>query len=94
MSKKDDYVAKMKWQLDDLNTQMHELSAKAKEAKEEARAAYQQEMAKIRHQSDLAKSKMEDLKLAGEDKWDAMVTEMDKVRDAFVHSFSYFKSQV
>lgn len=94
MSKKDDYIAKMKLQLDELNTQMHELSAKAKEAKEEARATYQQEMAKIRHQSDLAKARMEDLKLAGEDKWDAMVTEMDKVRDAFVHSFSYFKSQV
>lgn len=94
MSKKDEYVAKMKLQLEELNTQMHELSAKAKEAKQEARAAYQQEMAKIRHQSDLAKAKMEDLKLAGEDKWDAMVAEMDKVRDAFVHSFSYFKSQV
>jgi len=26
--------------------------------------------------------------------WDSMVVEMDKVRDAFVHSFSYFKSQI
>jgi len=37
---------------------------------------------------------MEELTAAGEDRWDAMVTEMEKVRDAFVHSFSYFKSQV
>ena len=31
---------------------------------------------------------------ATEETWGAMVTEMDKVRDAFVHSFSYFKSQL
>jgi len=37
---------------------------------------------------------MEELKSTGEDRWDAMVTEMEKVRDAFVHSFSYFKSQL
>lgn len=94
MSKKDEYVAKMKLQLDELNAEMQQLSDKAKEARQEVRAAYQQEMAKVRHQSDLAKARMEDLKLAGEDKWDAMVAEMEKVRDAFVHSFSYFKSQV
>ena len=94
MSKKDEYVAKMKLQLDELNAEMQQLSDKAKEARQEVRAAYQQEMAKGRHQSDLAKARMEDLKLAGEDKWDAMVAEMEKVRDAFVHSFSYFKSQV
>ncbi len=29
-----------------------------------------------------------------ESAWDGMVAEMDKVRDAFVHSFSYFKSQI
>jgi len=31
---------------------------------------------------------------AGEDSWDKMVAETEKVRDAFIHSFSYFKSQV
>ena len=50
--------------------------------------------AKLRQQSDLAVAKLEELKTAGEDSWEKMVAEMEKIRDAFVHSFSYFKSQI
>lgn len=94
MSKRDDYIAKMKLQLDELDAQMSKLEAKAQVAKDDARDKYKEEMAKLRHQSKLAKGKLDDLKAAGEDKWDALVAEMEKVRDAFKHSFSYFKSQL
>ena len=94
MTKRAEYIQKMKSQLDALNATMGEIEAKAKDAKEEARARYKEEAAKLRHQSKAAASKLEDLKSAGEDRWEAMVTEMDKMRDAFVHSFNYFKSQV
>lgn len=94
MSTRDDYIAKMKLQLDELDAQMDKLEAKAKEAKEDARDKYREDMAKLRHQSKLAKGKLDDLIAAGEDKWEAMVTEMEKIRDAFKHSFSYFKSQL
>ena len=94
MSKRDDYIAKMKLQLDELDAQMSKLEAKAQVAKDDARDKYKEEMAKLRHQSRLAKGKLDDLKAAGEDKWDALVAEMEKVRDAFKHSFSYFKSQL
>jgi hypothetical protein len=33
------------------------------------------------------------LKAAGDYSWNHMDTEMEKVRDAFTHSFHYFKSQ-
>lgn len=92
MSKRDAYVEKMKAQLDSLNDKMNTLEAKAKEAKGEARDKYQTEMAKLKNQSQVAKGKLDELKSASEDKWDALVAEMDKVRDAFVHSFNYFKS--
>jgi len=88
------YIAKMKSQLDELNLKMNELDSKTQEAKEDARAAYKAEMAKLRHQSKLAVAKLDELKAAGEDGWDAMVAEMEKMRDAFTHSFHYFKSQV
>jgi len=88
------YIAKMKSQLDELNVKMNELDSKTKEAKEEAHAAYKAEMAKLHQQSKLAVAKLDELKAAGEDGWDAMVTEMEKMRDAFTHSFHYFKSQV
>lgn len=93
-AKRDEYVAKMKLQLDELNAKMDKLEAKASEAKEEARAKYKEEMTKLRQQSKLAKGKLDELKAAGEDSWDVMVAEMEKVRDAFKHSFNYFKSQL
>jgi hypothetical protein len=94
MKNKDSYIAKMKLQLDELDVKMNALEAKAKDAKEAAHDKYVEEMAKLRHQSQLAKAKFDDLVDAGEDKWDNMVVEMEKVRDAFAHSFNYFKSQL
>lgn len=94
MSKHDDYTQAMKRQLDDLNEKMNTLDAKAAEAKADARDAYKAEVAKLRHQYQLAQTQFDKLKAAGEESWDKTVAEMDKIRDAFVHSFSYFKSQI
>lgn len=88
------YIEAMKTQLDELNANLHKIEVKAQEAKGDARNAYFEEMRKLRHQSKLALTKFEEIKLASEDTWDNMVAEMDKVRDAFTHSFHYFKSQV
>lgn len=94
MITRDAYIEKMKTQLDELNVRMERLSNQAAEAQANVRATYDKDMAQLRAQSVHAKAKMDELKSAGEDRWDAMVAEMEKVRDAFVHSFSYFKSQV
>lgn len=94
MITRDAYIEKMKTQLDELNVRMERLSKQAAEAQANVRATYDKDMAQLRAQSVHAKAKMDELKSAGEDRWDAMVAEMEKVRDAFVHSFSYFKSQV
>lgn len=94
MSKRDAYVEKMKLQLDELNSKMDKLEAKAKAAKEDARDKYKEEMGKLRQQSKLAVAKLDELKAAGEDTWETMVAEMEKVRDAFTHAFHYFKSQL
>lgn len=94
MSKRDEYTKKMKQQLDDLNAKIDQLEAKTQEAKADARDTYKAETAKLRHQSKLAVAKYEEMKAASEDSWDKMVAEMEKISDAFVHSFRYFKSQV
>jgi len=94
MSKRDEYITKMKHQLDELNAKMAKLETKAQAAKDEARDVYKEEMGKLRHQSKLAVAKLDELKASSEDKWDTMVAEMEKVRDAFTHSFHYFKSQL
>ena len=94
MSNRDVYIAKMKLQLDELNLQMGKVEIRAKEAREDVREKYKEEMVKLRAQSRLAVAKLEEMQTAGETGWDSMVTEMEKIRDAFTHSFSYFKSQV
>lgn len=94
MTKRNAYIEKMKKQLDDLNAKMSKLETRAQDAKDDARARYKQEMSKLNKQSKLAVAKLEEIQAAGEDKWESMVTEMEKVRDAFIHSFNYFKSQL
>jgi hypothetical protein len=84
----------MKLQLDELNLKMDQLDAKAQEVKADVRATYRDEVRKLRHQSKLAVAKLDEMKAAGESSWEALVAEMEKVRDAFIHSFNYFKSQL
>jgi hypothetical protein len=94
MSKRDAYIAKMKLQLDELNVKMAELEAKAQEVKADVRDKYREEIKKLRHQSKLAVAKLDEIKAASESSWEALVAEMEKIRDAFTHSFHYFKSQI
>ncbi|MBT3067451.1 hypothetical protein [Rhodoferax sp. U11-2br] len=94
MTTRDIYITKMKLQLDELNLQMAKLEARAQEAREDVRDTYKAEMAKLHQQSELAKAKLAEMQASTESAWDNMVAEMDKVRDAFVHSFRYFKSQI
>lgn len=94
MSKKDLYIASMKNQLDELNLAMATLSDKAHEAKLDAKEKYDAELLKLQEQSQLAVAKLEELKQAGEDKWESMTSSVETLRDAFIHSFHYFKSQL
>lgn len=92
-SVREEYTAKVKHQLDALNVKVDELEGKMQLAKAEVRAGYRAELAKLRLQSEEASAKLDQLQAEGEASWDKMVHEMDKVRDAFMHSLNYFKSQ-
>ena len=94
MSKRVEYIEKMKKQLDELNAKMSKLETKTQNAKDDARAKYKEDMSKLRKQSKVAVAKLEEIQAVGEDKWESMVTEMEHVRDAFKHSFNYLKSQL
>ncbi len=94
MKTRDQYVAKMKSQLDDMNAQLDKLEAKSKSARKEMQAKYKQEMADLRVQSNKANTKLDEIKNAGSDAWKSSVAEMEKIGDAFKHSYNYFKSQL
>lgn len=93
MLSRDEYVGKMKHQLDELNGKIDELEAKGKVANTELHGKYDETMAELREHAAAAGKKMEEIKDAGEDKWEALVEEGEKVQKAFVSSFNYFKSQ-
>ena len=44
--------------------------------------------------SQAVKNKLDEIKATGEDKWEAVAAEAEKVQKALVHSFNYFKSQL
>jgi hypothetical protein len=87
MSKRAEYIEKMELQLDKLNKKMLGLEVSAQEAKEEARQKYKEEMAHLRQKSQVAAAKLDEMKAAGIDSWEHMVTDMEKMHDAFTHSF-------
>lgn len=93
-AKRDEYVAKAKQQLDELNAHIDTVEAQAKKARQEARKTYDKELAELRLRSAAAKIRLEEIKSSAEDKWESMTAEMEKVRDALVHSYNYFKSQI
>jgi predicted nucleic acid-binding Zn-ribbon protein len=94
VSKREEYVAKMKLQLDDINEQMNKLEDKSKGTRADLASKYKQEMAELRAKSDKAIAKLDELKKAGGNSWHDMVDEMDKIGRALKHSFNYFKSQL
>ena len=94
MTTRTDYIEKIKHQLDELNASMTEIENRARNAKADAHTSYEAEMNKLRQQSKLALAKLEEIKNSTEEGWEKIATEMESVRDAFVHAFRYFKSQL
>jgi hypothetical protein len=92
MSHREEYITKIKLQLDELDIAIAAFEAKAHESKVGAQEAYAEGLFKLRQQSKLTLDKLDELKASSESAWDQLVEEMEKTRDAFVHSFHYFKS--
>lgn len=94
MQSRNDYLKRIRQELDALDIQLHTLELSALTIQEDAWIRYNLEVEKVKIQSILAKEKFESLMLSNESSWKNMVTETEKVRDAFVSSFHYFKSQL
>ena len=94
MRNRDEYVTDMKSTIDKLNANMKVLEDRAESAKKDARKQYEAQLEKMRAQSKSAIAKLDEMQSAGVDTWEGMVTEIEKIRDAFVHAFRYFTSQI
>jgi hypothetical protein len=94
MSKRDEFVEAMKRKLDETNEQIDELEARARAGREKLGASYDHQLAQLREASRAVGKKIDEIRAAGDERWEVLVAEGEKVQKALVHSFNYFKSQL
>lgn len=94
MANRDEYIAKMKAQLDEWNADLGKLEEKmaaASDATKERLAPY---LENVRDARDAAMKKFGELKASGEASWDSAEAEVEHVWKTFKQSVNYFKSQL
>lgn len=94
MSQREEYLAKMKIQLDELHLAVTEYETKAHQVQVDARIAYKDGLFKLHQQLHQAQDKMEELKCAGESNWERLVAEADRARGVLIDSAHYFKNHI
>jgi predicted nucleic acid-binding Zn-ribbon protein len=94
MSKREEYVEKMKIRLDEWNDEIDRLEAKLAEASEETKSSLQPYIEKARESRDRVVAKLGDLKQAGEASFDSTRDEIEHIWKTFKQSVNYFKSQL
>jgi len=94
MSKRDEYVEKLKAQLDQWNTEVAKWEAKAQKAQAGARVEYEKQLKELRRQRDQALEQMKRVQAATGDAWVDLVRGADeawaKMREALENARSHF----
>ena len=94
MSKRDEYVGKLKAQLDQWNTEVAKWEAKAQKAQAGARDEYEKQLKEVRRQRDQALEQMKRVQAATSDAWVDLVRGADeawaKMREALEKARSHF----
>jgi len=94
MATRDEYVKKMKAQLDGWNDEIDKLEAKLAEASVETRKRLEPLMSKARESRDQVVAKLAELKQAGEASFESSRDDVEHVWKTFKQSVNYFKSQL
>jgi hypothetical protein len=87
MSKRDEFVEKMKRQLDDWNAEIDNMDEKIAKVKTDLKAKYEKQVEEIRKKRAEGAKKLEELQSAGEEAW-------ERVKDETEHSWAALKDAV
>jgi uncharacterized coiled-coil DUF342 family protein len=79
ITRRDEYVAKMKAKLDEWNTQIDELEAKARQAKAQVAQEHQERIVDLKRKRDQAQEKLKEVQEAGEDAWKTLTSGAERV---------------
>lgn len=94
MGSRDEYVEKMKAQLDSWNREIDTLEGRIATVTGPAREELRNRLAKTRESFEEGKSKLKELQASGEDSFKSLKDEAEHIWDALRHSFNYFRSQL
>jgi len=94
MSGREEFIEKLKDQLDQVNEQLDAFELRAHKATGEARQEDQRQVEKLREMAKPATDKLAELRSASEQQWRGLEGEAERIYKAFVHSYNYFRSQI
>ncbi|MGQ4878140.1 hypothetical protein ACOJCM_06155 [Billgrantia sp. LNSP4103-1] len=77
MNRRDEFIQRMKAQLDEWNAEIDALAARARQASTEAQARYQDDIERLRRRRDETRRRLEELQYASEAAWDALQQGLD-----------------
>ena len=83
MSKRDEFVARMKAHLDEWGEELHRLESQVGDAKADVSHKYRQTIAELREKQREAETKLEDVRHAGEEAWEEFKDEAERTWAAF-----------
>jgi TolA-binding protein len=91
-SNRNEFIAKMKDQLDQLDQEIEELKREADKFDAEAKKEYENRLHDLREKRRDAQRTIDDLQSAGEEQWQKVKDEAEHAWKALGNSFNYFKS--
>ena len=91
MTKRDEYVARAKRQLDEWNADMDDLDAKVQKAADGAKEKYRAQLVSLRAKRQEGEKKLAAVTSASEDSWEHLKSETENVLKALKDSVHEFK---
>ncbi|WP_456300850.1 sll1863 family stress response protein [Thiocapsa bogorovii] len=89
-SSRDQYVSKMKAQLDEWNASIAAMEERASEINEDAKVKYHEQLVALRARRAEGEKKLEEVQAATESTWKQVKLESDNVWEAFKDSYQAF----
>ena len=89
---RNEFIAKMKERLDDLDEKIEEFKQQGEKFEGEAHKEYENRLHDLREKRRDAKRRLDEVRAAGEDKWQQVKDEAEHAWKALGNSFNYFKS--
>lgn len=94
MASRDEFVTKIKGQLDEWSAEIGKLEEKLEKAGDETRKELQPYMTKAKEAGKTLATKLNELKDSSEATWEASKDDVEHVWKTFKQSVNYFKSQL